>query len=92
MNMRGLPPLFGAPWEREQRVEVYSLSEAGRAEVDVDSIHSILMRAHEALNSLFVDFSRRRQFQREAAMLAAIMESIGEFDSHIKRQAKKGWP
>jgi len=35
MTSRGLPPLFGAPWER---TEVYSLSEIGRSEIEFDKV------------------------------------------------------
>jgi hypothetical protein len=85
MTGRGLPPLFGAPWEREERIEVYSLSQIGRPEIDVDLVRRALLEAHEPLNNLFVDFVKRKAFQREAAMLARILESLGEFDKYIVR-------
>jgi len=86
MANRGLPPLFGAPWEREpgeQRyIDTYSLM-SGRPEINVDAVRRLLLEAREPLDNLFDDFRRRKEFQRAAAMTARILESIEEFDMYI---------
>ena len=71
--------------EEAMRTEVYNLREIGKSEVNVQSVHDTLMRAHEPLNLLFADFVQRREFQHESAMLDTILELVEEFDKYIAR-------
>ena len=72
--------------ETRPRVEVYSLSEMGRSEYDVEGVDRWLFEAQDILGTLFADFRIRKSFQREAAELATVIESLEALRTNWKRR------